>query len=150
MAPDVLTSKVEGVDSQILLCLHKTKNEGGPLFTRCSPLPGGPVLQPGPGHREAQPLPALAARAPREGQGGTSPAPFQKRLGVEPVLCYRGVHRTRSCAGRKGKKEFLFLPLINILNFFSGGFVGVFVGFFAVTFVLYKLLVHFLVAQFRC
>lgn len=125
------------------------------MFTRRSALPGGAVLQPRPGHGEAQPLPALAARAPRKGQGRTSPASLQTRLGVESVLCYRGVHGTRSCASRKGKREFLFQPLINSLSFhyFRGGLCFVLVlvlGFLAVAFVLYKLLLHFLVAQFRC
>lgn len=105
---------VEGVTAAFSCAYHVTKNEGELLFTSCPGVPGHAVPQPGPQHWAEEPPATLVPRAPREGQGGPGAAALQERLGLEPVLRDRGVHRAGPRARGQGKAAvvpewFLFL-----------------------------------------
>lgn len=84
---------MEGVTAAFSRAYHVTKNEGELLFTSRPGVPGHAVPQPGLHSGTEEPPATLVPRAPREGQGGTGAAALQARLGLEPVLRDRGVHR---------------------------------------------------------
>lgn len=85
-----------------------TKNEGGQLFT-CGPsLPRNAELHPGHGNRKTEFFKAVTPWTPRKGKGRASSPPFQKRMGLESILCNRGIHRAWSGTGGQASFRYWF------------------------------------------
>lgn len=106
----------EGVTAAFSCAYHVTKNEGELLFTSRLGVPGHAVPQPGLCHGAAEPPATLVPRTPREGQGGPGAAAFQERLGLEPVLCDRGVHRAWPRARGQGKAAVIHYLLVSLYH----------------------------------